>query len=146
MIVLKPAAVVVALLAVALSPGCYDGDLLVNEARSAAHNSRLAEVDLGHFITTLPRDRKNDTFTDLEVHLFATVPRSRISSVNKQLAMEEYRLRHDLLAAVRSATAEELAEPSLAQLRKRVSEVVDAILADQSVKSIGFYEMTLRRR
>jgi hypothetical protein len=135
-----------AMLAIAFSSGCYDGDLLVLEARSAAHNTRLAEVDLGHFLTTLPRDRKNNSFTDLEVHLFATVPHSRVSSVKRQLAMEEYRLRHDLLAAVRGATSEELTEPSLAQLRQRVEKVIDAILADQPVKSIGFYQVSLRQR
>ena len=137
---------VVAVLALAVCSGCYDGELLVREARSTAVNTRLAEVDLGRFLTTLPRDRKSNTFTELEVHLFATVPRSRVAAVNKQLQAEEYRLRHDLLAAVRGATSQELAEPSLAQLRARIEQIVNAALSDTSVKSIGFYEVTLRRR
>jgi hypothetical protein len=145
--VLSPLAVAIAMTALVAS-GCYDGNLLVEDARSAAHkhNTRLAEIDLGHFLTTLPRDQENSSFTDLEVHLFATVPRSRVSTAKKLLAVDSYRLRHDLLAAIRGATPQELAEPSLTELRKRVEEVVDEILVDQHVKSIGFYQVTMRRR
>jgi hypothetical protein len=66
--------------------------------------------------------------------------------VKRCLKTEEYRLRHDLLAAVRGATADELAEPSLAQLRNRIERVVTSVLSDTPVKSIGFYQVTLRRR
>jgi flagellar basal body-associated protein FliL len=132
--------------ALAVCPGCYDGELLLREARSTAVNTRLVEVDLGRFLTTLPRDRQNNTFAELDVHLFAAVPRSRVTAVKKQLKAEEYRLRHELLAAVRGATAEELAEPSLAGLRDRIERVVNGILNDSSVKSIGFYQLKLQRR
>jgi hypothetical protein len=73
-IALKSAVSATVLATAAVLPGCYDGRQLVHEARSAAHSTRLAEIDLGHFLTTLPRDRNNDSFTELEVHLFATVP------------------------------------------------------------------------
>jgi hypothetical protein len=134
-----------AMLELGLSTGCYDGELLLREARSTAHSTRMAEVDLGKFLTTLPRDRKDDSFTELDVHLFATVPRSRVTSVKRQLKAEQYRLRHDLLAAVRGATAEELAEPSLARLRERIERVMNDALSDHPVKSIGFYQIAVRR-
>jgi hypothetical protein len=127
-------------------PGCYDGELLVREARSSAVSTRVAEIDLGQFLTTLPRDRKDNSFTELEVHLFATVPRSRAAAVKRQLTLEDYRLRHDLLAALRGASSAELAEPSLALLRDRIERAVNAVLSEPAVKSIGFYAMTLRRR
>jgi hypothetical protein len=132
--------------ALALCAGCYDGKALVREARSSAVPTRLAEIDLGKFLTTLPRDQKDSSFTDLEVHLFATVPRSRLSAAKKHLQAEEYRLRHELLAAIRSAPREELAEPSLKLLRRRVEQVVNPILGDTTANSIGFYAVTLRRR
>jgi hypothetical protein len=66
--------------------------------------------------------------------------------VKGQLQAEEYRLRHDLLAAVRDATPEELSEPSLAQLRERIERVMNEALTDQPVKSVGFYQITLRQR
>jgi hypothetical protein len=55
-------------------------------------------------------------------------------------------LRHETLAAVRTATRDELAEPSLAQLRQRIEQVVNAVLNDAPVKDIGFYQVTLRER
>jgi hypothetical protein len=130
----------------AACPGCYDGDALVSEARSAALNTRLAEVDFGTFRTTLPCDRSNNSFTDLELHIFGTVPRYHVLAVKKKLRTEEYRLRHETLAAVRTATRDELAEPSLVELRARIERVVNAIFDDAPVKSIGFYQVTLRQR
>ena len=140
-----PIAAVCAMLALVLCTGCYEGEVLVREARSTALTTRLAEVDLGRFLTTLPRDQNNSSITELEVHLFATVPRSRVTTIKNRLKAEEYRLRHDTIAAVRAATPEELSEPSLEQLRGRIEGVVNAILSDTSVKSIGFYQIKLRR-
>src|SRR6185503_2775545 len=89
-----------ALVVAALLPcsGCYDGDALVKQAKSAALKTRLAEVDLGTFQTTLPRDENTNLFTDLDLHIFGTVPRYRLAAVKKQLKVDEYRLRHETLA------------------------------------------------
>ncbi len=126
--------------------GCYRGEALVNEARSRATKTRLAEVDFGTFQTTLPRDAHAHTLTELKLHVFGTVPRYRVAEIKKQLKYEEYRLRAETLGAVRHATREELSEPSLAQLRKRIEKVLNEILAEKPVKSVGFYEVTLRQR
>ncbi|MCI0333117.1 MAG: hypothetical protein L0228_07835 [Planctomycetes bacterium] len=126
--------------------GCYDGDALVQAARSSAVKTRLAEVDFGTFQTSLPRDRATDSSTELKLHIFGTVPRYRVPDIKKQLKAEEYRLRSETLSAVRNATRNELAEPSLAQLRERIERVVNEILTDAPVKTIGFYEVSLRQR
>jgi len=137
-----------ALMALTLAPatGCYDGEALVREARSTALNTRVAEVDFGTFHTSLPRDRKTDSFTELELHIFGTVPRYRVPEIKQQLKVDDYRLRHETLAALRTATREELAEPSLTHLRERIEQVVNAVLTDGPVKQIGFYQVTLRER
>jgi hypothetical protein len=133
-------------LAVAACSGCYHGDALVDAARSTARNTRLAEIDFGTFQTTLPRDHKTNSFTELKLHIFGTVPRYRVPEINKQLKTEKYRLRHQTLGAVRKATRDEMAEPSLTQLRARIEAVVNEVLSDTPVKSIGFYEVSLRQR
>src|SRR4051794_39262237 len=124
--------------------GCYDGTTMVKHAQSAALNSRLAEVDLGKFQTSLPRDPETSRYTALDLHLFATVPRYHLSSVTKQVKAEEFRLRHEMLAAIRKSTRDELAEPNLTQLRTRIEKVVNGILADAPIKEIGFYQLTMR--
>lgn len=124
--------------------GCYDGQALLKQAEAAALSTTSAEVDLGIFQTTLPRDPKTGLFATVEIHLFGTVPRARLSAVNKQLEIDDYRLRHELLIAMRTSTREELSDPALASLRARIKEVVNKVLADAPVKEIGFYQITLR--
>jgi len=131
---------------IALCGGCYDGNALLQQAQSAAAKSRLIEVDLGSFKTTLPRDEKSALFTDLDLHIFGTVSRYRLSAVKKQIKSDEYRLRSETLAAVRKCTPAELAEPNLSQLRQRIEKVVNGILAEAPVKEIGFYQLMLRQR
>jgi hypothetical protein len=125
--------------------GCYDGDALIKRASSNALRATLAEVDLGSFHTTLPRDANSVSLTELRLHVFAAVPRYHAPEVEKQLQAEEFLLRHEMLAVVREATPAELAEPSLGQLRKRLRGVVNDILDDTSVKFVGFYDFALRR-
>ena len=136
----------IAILAVtlALCAGCYDGSSMVKDAQSVALKTRLAEVDLGKFQTTLPRDPLTNHFTSLDIHIFGTVPRYRLAAVTKQLKADEYRLRHETLVAVRKSTREELAEPSFAQLRARIEKVVNSVLEDAPVNEVGFYQLTLR--
>jgi hypothetical protein len=131
---------------VAFAPctGCYNGAAMVKQAQSAALNSRLVEIDLGKFQTTLPRDPNTNNFTALDLHVFGTVPRYQLAAVNRQLKTDEYRIRHETLAAVRRSTRAELAEPNYAQLRARIEKVVNGVLADAPVKEIGFYELTMR--
>jgi hypothetical protein len=131
-------------IAVSLCAGCYDGDAMVKEAQSVALKTRLAEVDLGKYQTTLPRDPTTNRFTALDIHIFGTVPRYRLAAVNKQLKADEYRMRHETLAAVRQSSREELAEPDFAKLRARLEKVVNSVLQDAPVKEVGFYQLTMR--
>src|SRR3954462_8494259 len=135
----------IAALATVLAPcaGCYDGSEMVKQARSNALKPRLAEIDLGKFQTTLPRDPLTNRFTAVDIHIFGTVPRYRLAAVKKQLKSDEYRLRHETLVAVRKSTREELAEPSYAQLRARIEKVVNGVLEDAPVKEVGFYQLTM---
>ena len=126
--------------------GCYDGGALIEEARSAALNTRLAEIDLGSYRTALPHDRDTSAVVELELRIFGTVGRYSVPAVENQLAADGFRVRHETLAAVRKATREELADPDFAQLRARIETVVNGILTDAPVKSIGFYEVRFVNR
>jgi hypothetical protein len=126
--------------------GCYDGKAIVDARRSAALRTRLAEVDLGTYRTTMPKDSDKDAPAELELHLFGTVPPYRVALIERQLRSDDYRLRHEMLAAVRQSSADELAEPSLTQLRTRIEQVVNEILKDAPVEMIGFYSVRLRNQ
>jgi hypothetical protein len=94
----------------------------------------------------MPKDPTTNSLTELELHLFGTVARYRVPTVERQLKSDDYRLRHELLAAVRQATPGELAEPNLTQLRLRIEKVVNEILKDSPVEMIGFYEVRIKYR
>lgn len=125
--------------------GCYDGDALVTQAHSAALSTRLAEVDLGSFHTSLPRDPKSGSVTELSLHIFGNVPHYRVAAIERQLRIDEYRLRHETIAAVRATSSDELADPSLKSLRERIERIVNGILEEAPVETIGFYEVAIRQ-
>jgi hypothetical protein len=133
-----------ALLAAAfVTGGCYDGKAIIERVRSAALRNRLEEVDLGTFRLTMPRDPTTNAFAEVDLHVFGTAPRYRVQSIEKQLKTDGYRLRHETLLAVRDATLDELAEPDLTKLRNRIEQVVNHILDDAPVKSVGFYSVRI---
>jgi hypothetical protein len=125
--------------------GCYDSDELITQARSAAHITLLAEIDLGSYHTSLPRDPTTGSVTELNLHIFGNVPHYRVTEIERQLKFDEYRLRHETIAAVRATTSEELADPSLKSLRDRIEHIVNGILDEAPVKAIGFYEVAIRQ-
>jgi hypothetical protein len=126
--------------------GCYDGDELITQARSAALVTRLAEIDLGSYHTSLPRDPKSGSVTNLSLHIFGNVPHYRVAEIERQLKIDEYRLRHETIAAVRATTSEELADPGLKSLRGRIENIVNGILHEAPVQAIGFYEVAIRQQ
>ena len=135
--------IALALAALSVCPGCYDGRAIVERVRTTALRNRLEEIDLGTFRTTMPRDAKTNAFTEIELHIFGTVQRYQVQSIQTQLGDDDYRLRHEALIAIRDATPEELAEPDLTELRTRLEQVVNQILDDAPIKSIGFYDMRI---
>ena len=121
--------------------GCYDGDKLVEQVLSKATQMRLEEIDLGTYRTTMPRDPVTANFTDMQFRIFGNVPRYRLEEMQEQLDEAVYLLRHETLTAVRQATPEELTDPDLSQLRQRLIEVVNGVLGEDKIDSIGFAEV-----
>lgn len=117
--------------------GCYDAHALIEQVRADAIRNRLDEVDLGTYRTTMPRDPHTNALVEMELQLFGTVPQYRIGAIERQLQTEGYRLRYEILAAIRQATADELIEPDLAGLRGRLTQVVNQVLTKAPVKTIG---------
>jgi hypothetical protein len=141
---LRASAATVALATTALvCAGCYDAHALVDQVRTDALRNRLHEVDLGTYRTTMPRDPKTTLLMEVEVHLFSTVPQYKIHAIEEGLETDGYRLRYETLAAIRQTSGDELAEPDLTQLRGRLMQVVNKILADAPLKSIGIQDLKI---
>jgi hypothetical protein len=123
--------------------GCYDAHALVDQVRTDALRSRLHEVDLGTYRTTMPRDPKTNLLMEMELHLFGTVPQYKIRSIEERLEADNYRLRYETLAAIRETNGDELAEPDLTHLRGRLTQVVNNILTDSPLKSVGIQDLKI---
>jgi hypothetical protein len=123
--------------------GCYDGHALVDQVRTDALRSRLHEVDLGTYRTTMPRDPKTNLLMDLELHLFGTVPQYKIRAIKDRIEEDNYRLRCETLAAIRETSGDELAEPDLASLRARLTDVVNKVLIDAALNTVGIEDIKI---
>ena len=124
-------------LGMALTAGCYNSKALVNQVRSNALRSQTHEIDLGRYRTTMPRDPITNTLTEIDLHLFGTVPQYKIPAIEKQLKADSYKLRYDTLVAIRKTTADELGEPDLGQLRARLMQVANSVIKDAPIQAIG---------
>lgn len=118
--------------------GCYDSKSLVTEARNRAIRSRLEEISLGQYRTTLPRSAVDDSPMEVELDLFGTAPRRKIADIEQVIAASDYRLRQAVLVAIRQTTAAEIADPHLTTFRERLLSVVNNELAETPVETIGF--------
>lgn len=117
--------------------GCYDRQSLLDAAHNRAIRTRLEEVKLGHFRTTLPRTEMDPTPIEIEADLFGTVVRYKMPQVEQALKNNDYRLRHAVLVALRQTTAAEIADPNLVAFRERLHEVVNGVLSETPVESLG---------
>lgn len=127
--------IALALLSVA---GCYDSQSLLEEARNQAIRTRLDEVNIGYFRTTLPRSAVDDSPMEVEVDLFGTGIRYKLPEIEATLEQNEYRLRQAVLVALRQTTSAEVADPNLTTFRERLLLVVNQELGETPVESIGF--------
>ncbi|MDA8746154.1 hypothetical protein N9N28_16130 [Rubripirellula amarantea] len=118
--------------------GCYDSKSLIEEVRNQAIRTRLDEVKLGYFRTTLPRSDADATAMEVEVELFGTAVRYKIPELEKVIERDGYRLRQALMVALRQTTQTEIADPNLTTFRERLLEVVNAELMETPIESLGF--------
>lgn len=123
--------------------GCYDGQELVELAQAEAMRTRLDEVDLGRFHTSLPRNPNGNSVTEIEFEIFASAARYRVPTIEERLERERFRLRSETLRAVRQASPEELTEPDLASLKGRIASVANEILEDNLIQAVGFKSFRL---
>jgi len=126
-----------ALMLLVAPAGCYDGQRLVDEVRNNAIRTRMEEVPIGYFRTTLPRHSIEATGMEVEIDLFGTAVRYKTPEVRQAIQREAYRLRQAILLAIRQITAEEIADPNLTSLRERLFDIVNAELGDTPIESLG---------
>lgn len=117
--------------------GCYSGDSLVLLARSEAMRTRLSEVQLGHFRTTMPRDIDTGAQASTEFRIYGTAPHYRTEELEAKIDEDGYRLRYAILTAIRQSTPNELADPEFVELRNRLAKVAADFFGETTIDAIG---------
>lgn len=125
------------LLLLGASVGCYDSGSLIDEVRNQAIRTRLDEVHIGYFRTTLPRAAMDDSPMEVELDMFGTAVRHRIPDVEAAIKQDSYRLRQAVMIAIRQTTAAEISDPDLITFRERLLQVVNSELGDNHVETVG---------
>ena len=139
---MRPAATGLLLVAAAATGGCYDAASLIEKAKQEQSSTRLEEVALGIYRTTLPRNDDDMSTVTLELDFFGNIAKKDVPDATTNLEEANYLLRHQILVAVRQSTADEFADPQLQAVRDRVLGVANGLLPDAPIQSIGIKDMS----
>lgn len=135
----------IALGCVTLATGCYDGAELISRLRAQAIRSRLEEVEIGTFHLTLPRNNNNGETIELELTVFGSSERFKISGIETEVEQNAVLIEDKAIRTLRAADLSELSEPDFATLRRRLLAVTNESLTDAPLKSIGFKDVRIVR-
>lgn len=124
-------------------PGCYNSGQMIERARNSALATRLEEVDLGSYRITLPLNESTGSRTELVLELVGTARRYRTGDIEKRVESQRFLLRQGTIAAARLTTPQELADPQMTDLRKRLLEVTNAVLGDDAIDSLAISELLI---
>ncbi|NOY30271.1 MAG: flagellar basal body-associated FliL family protein [Planctomycetes bacterium] len=119
--------------------GCFDAESLIEERRAIAMRDRLEEVDLGEFQVSLPQPSGTVEAAEIFFHVFGQVANRDMETVQESLENLGPEFRHRLLLAVRQLALEDIQDPPLTTLRKKITDMVNETLPGEPLQSVGFY-------
>lgn len=125
--------------------GCYDGERLIEQVRAQAVRTRLEEAAIGEFNVTLPRDDVAGETTEVRLRVFAESERFKIEDILREVEAKRALIEDQAIRTLREASRDELAEPGLDSLRERLLMVLNSVLTDSPLESVGFYEVRFLR-
>lgn len=112
---------------------------MINARRDIAVLARLEEVDLGKFSLTLPQPTGSDQLAEIQFHAFGQVANRDLSKVTETIEELGPEFRHRLLMAIRQFNLSDLEESDLTMLKEKITEVVNEMLPEASLHSVGLY-------
>lgn len=110
---------------------------IVDVSRPRHDPKSYAEVPLGSFRTTHGQDLENDLLT-ITCDLIAIIPENRQQAFADSLAQHQQRLRDRVIAVLQGATAEQLSDPELSQLKDSLRAQLTRTLENTSIRDIVF--------
>lgn len=112
------------------------------EAHAEAEVGEQSEVDLGKFKVSAFDPLTNSTLR-IEFHLFGTVPASEGEHFTGLLEERGNRLRDQVIVTARSASMDDLTDPSLGLIKRRILETTNEALGEPILKSVVFADFSV---
>lgn len=100
-------------------------------------NKKHVEVDLKEFGITAYQPKSSTTIR-IDFHLYATVNLEDQDEFNELIIQNTHRLREQIIVTARSVDANDLTDPSLGLLKRKILEKTNRILGKPLVKSVVF--------
>lgn len=111
------------------------------EEHEAAHDEHLEEIDLGKYAITAPQ-RNTHTALRVDFHLVGTVKTEDASEIEHLVEENSHRIRELVLYEIRNSEPEDLQDPGLALIKRRILEKSNALFGTPILKSVLFSEFS----
>jgi flagellar FliL protein len=101
----------------------------------------LMETDLGDYSVTVPQPNGASSLR-VDFHLFGTVPDAEQVEVERLVERHINRFRDQVLHEIRNSSPEDLADPGLALIKRRILERSNALFGRPLLKSVVFSQFS----
>ena len=116
--------------------GCFNAESMIESRRAGALS---VEVDLGKFRISLPQPAETTAVAEIQFHAFGQVAHRNLNFVEESLEKNGPEIRHRLLLATRQLKPHEIEDPGLVSLRLHIASVLNELLPDEPLQTVGFY-------
>jgi flagellar FliL protein len=121
-------------------PADPDGNAVQGTGK-VSENRTLMETDLGDYSVTVPRPNGASSLR-VDFHLFGTVPEAEEEEVKLLVERHINRFRDLVLHEIRNSSPEDLADPGLALIKRRILERSNALFGKPLLKSVVFSQFS----
>jgi len=117
-------------------------DLVSNEpALSGEETEPVAEIDLGEYAITVTQPNSS-TALRVDFHMWGTVLEENTQEVKSLMDRNIHRFRDQVLVEVRHSEPEDLADPGLALIKRRILEKSNDLFGEPILRSIIFSQFS----
>jgi len=112
-------------------------ELVVQDERAAA----AVEVDLGEYTITLSQPNSNLALR-VDFQLYGTVLEKEKGQLDAAMERNKHRFRDQILVEIRNSGVEDLSDPALGLIKRRILEKSNALLGKPLLQSVVFSQFS----
>lgn len=114
---------------------------LAESEKKEDHKAKVVEVDLGQYSVTATQPSSNLALR-IDFHLFGTVLESEAAELTSKMERVTHAFRDQVLYEIRNADINDLNDPSLGLIKRRILEKSENLFGKKLLRSILFSEFS----